>query len=64
MAWLSRLAHRVVWVNPHAARPGFAPSTAGMTAALPYVDDLVAGHSVAAFESLARLLGGEVAARA
>ena len=34
------------------------------TVALPYVDDLVAGHSVAAFESLARLLGGEAAARA
>lgn len=64
MAWLSRLGHRVVWVNPHTARLGFAPSTAGMTAALPYIDDLVAGHSVAAFESLARFLGGEVASRA
>ena len=64
MAWLARLVHRVVWVNPHTSRPGFTPSTAGMTIALPYVDDLVAGHSVAAFESLARLLGGEAAARA
>ena len=64
MAWLARLAHRMVWVNPHTARPGFAPSTAGMTAALPHVDDLVAGHSIAAFQSLARLLGGEVASRA
>jgi uncharacterized protein with von Willebrand factor type A (vWA) domain len=64
MAWLSRLARRVVWVNPHTARPGFAPTTAGMAAALPYVDDLVAGHTVAAFASLARLLGGEVASRA
>jgi uncharacterized protein with von Willebrand factor type A (vWA) domain len=64
MAWLARLAHRVVWVNPHTAREGFVPSTAGMTAALPHVDDLVAGHSIAAFESLARILGGEAAARA
>jgi uncharacterized protein with von Willebrand factor type A (vWA) domain len=54
MAHLSRLAHRVVWVHPYAARPGFAPATAGLRAALPYVDDLVAGHSVAALEDLAR----------
>ena len=28
MARLHRLAHRVVWVNPHRARPGFEPATA------------------------------------
>jgi hypothetical protein len=35
-----------------------------MTAALPHVDDLVSGHSVAAYEALAELLGGAVTARA
>ncbi|SDR10095.1 hypothetical protein SAMN04489764_3468 [Thermostaphylospora chromogena] len=53
MARLSRLAHRVVWVNPHKGHAGYQPLTAGMRAALPYVDDFVAGHSLAAFEDLA-----------
>jgi uncharacterized protein len=58
MARLQRLAHRVVWVNPHKSRPGYEPLVAGMAAALPYVDDFVAGHSFAAFEELAALLSG------
>jgi uncharacterized protein with von Willebrand factor type A (vWA) domain len=44
------LAHRVVWANPHKGVPGYQPVQAGMAAALPYVDDFVAGHSLAAFE--------------
>jgi uncharacterized protein with von Willebrand factor type A (vWA) domain len=59
MARLSRLAHRVVWVNPHRGRPGFAPLTAGMAAALPFVDEFVSGHSLAAYEELAAVLSGE-----
>jgi uncharacterized protein with von Willebrand factor type A (vWA) domain len=59
MARLSRLAHRVVWVNPHRGRPGFAPVTAGMAAALPFVDEFVSGHSLAAYEELAAVLSGE-----
>ncbi|WP_344863622.1 vWA domain-containing protein [Planomonospora alba] len=58
MARLSRTAHRVVWVNPHKGRAGYRPLTAGMRAAWPYIDDFVAGHSLAAYEELARLLGG------
>ncbi|GLW12154.1 VWA domain-containing protein [Microtetraspora sp. NBRC 13810] len=56
MARLSRLAHRVVWVNPHKGHEGYQPLTAGMRAALPYIDDFVAGHSLAAFEDLAERL--------
>ncbi len=58
MARLSRTAHRVIWVNPHKGREGYRPLTAGMRAALPHIDDFVAGHSLAAFEELATLLGG------
>jgi uncharacterized protein with von Willebrand factor type A (vWA) domain len=58
MARLRRLAHRVVWVNPHRGKPGFAPVTAGMAAALPHIDDFVSGHSLAAFEELAAVLSG------
>lgn len=56
MAWLARLAYRVVWVTPHAARPGFAPTAAGLAAALPHLDRLVAGHSLAALSELADTL--------
>ncbi|MEV5825486.1 VWA domain-containing protein [Spirillospora sp. NPDC052242] len=58
MARLHRLAHRVIWANPHRARPGYEPLTAGMAAALPHVDDFTSGHSLAALEHLARLVAG------
>lgn len=52
MAQLHRLAHRVLWVNPHLGKVGYQPVQAGMAAALPHLDGLVAGHSLAAFEEL------------
>jgi uncharacterized protein with von Willebrand factor type A (vWA) domain len=58
MARLHRLAHRVVWANPRAGRPGFEPVAAGMAAALPHVDDFVSGHSLAALERLAAVVTG------
>jgi uncharacterized protein with von Willebrand factor type A (vWA) domain len=64
LAQLRRLAHRVVWVNPHRGQPGFEPRAAGMAAALPYVDVLVAGHSLAAFERLAGALSDRGGLRA
>jgi len=59
MRRLHRLAHRVVWVSPHAGKDGFAPATAGLRTALPSVDLLVAGHSVGALVRLAGLLSQE-----
>jgi uncharacterized protein with von Willebrand factor type A (vWA) domain len=50
MCRLQRLAHRVVWVNPHRGKAGYSPVQSGMAAALPHVDDFIAGHSIAAFE--------------
>jgi hypothetical protein len=58
MARLHRLAHRVVWANPRAGRPGFAPVAAGMAAALPYVDDFVEGHTLTALERVAAVVAG------
>lgn len=52
MARLRRLAHAVVWMNPHRGKPGYAPVQAGIVAAWPYIDALVAGHSMAAFVDL------------
>jgi uncharacterized protein with von Willebrand factor type A (vWA) domain len=56
MARLARVAHRIIWVNPLKASPGFAPLAAGMSAALPYVDDFVEGHSIASLTDLAALV--------
>ena len=55
---LHRLAHRVIWANPRKAAPGFAPLAAGMAAALPHIDAFVEGHSLAALEKLADVVGG------
>jgi uncharacterized protein with von Willebrand factor type A (vWA) domain len=46
---LARLAHRVVWLNPHRGKSGYEPVQSGIVAALPYLDRMVAGHSLAAF---------------
>jgi uncharacterized protein with von Willebrand factor type A (vWA) domain len=56
MARLARLAHAVIWVNPHKGREGYEPLTGGMQAALPSVDAFVAGHSLAAFEQLSGVI--------
>jgi uncharacterized protein with von Willebrand factor type A (vWA) domain len=56
MARLHRLAHRVVWMNPHRGLVGYQPVQQGMAAALPHVDDFVAGHSMSAFADLAEVV--------
>lgn len=56
MRRLSRLAHRVIWVNPHKGAAGYQPIQLGMAAALPYCDAFVAGHSLAAFAELMEVL--------
>src|SRR5262245_2067096 len=59
MERLSRLAHRIVWVNPRVAAAGFSPRAGGMVAALPHCDALVSGHSLRALEEVAAAIGGE-----
>ncbi|WP_026422985.1 vWA domain-containing protein [Actinokineospora inagensis] len=54
MARLSRLAHRVLWVNPHAGSPVYQPVQSGIAVALPHIDSLLAGHSVATLDLLLR----------
>ena len=56
MSRLHRVAHKIVWVNPLKASPGYAPLAAGMAAALPYVDDFLEGHSLASLEALAEVV--------
>ncbi len=56
MAGLHRMAHAVVWVNPLAGDPGYAPLAAGMAAALPHIDVFLPGHDLSALMSLAGAL--------
>jgi uncharacterized protein len=57
MERLSRLSHRVVWLNPHKGdEPGWRPSTLGMMVAAPHVDLLLSGHDLNSLEKLATLL--------
>lgn len=58
VARLHRIAHRVVWVNPHRGKAGYEPVQAGVMAALPHVDDFLAGHSLATFERLGEVVAG------
>jgi uncharacterized protein len=57
MERLSRLAHRVVWLNPLKQDPAYEPLARGMQAALPYVDVFASGHSLASLEAVAATLG-------
>jgi uncharacterized protein len=55
------LAHRIVWVNPRKAAPGYAPLVAGMGAALPFCDAFVSGHSLAALEQVVSAVAEQIA---
>lgn len=56
MRRLARSVHRVIWLNPLAGREGFAPEARGMAAALPFVDELVAGGTARNLIELVDLL--------
>jgi uncharacterized protein with von Willebrand factor type A (vWA) domain len=58
MARLSRLAHRIVWVNPRVSASAFSVQAGGMVAALPHCDALVSGHSFRALGEVADAIGG------
>ncbi len=56
VARLQRLAHAVVWMNPHRGKAGYEPVQGGIAAVLPHVDQLVAGHSLASFAELLKVV--------
>jgi uncharacterized protein with von Willebrand factor type A (vWA) domain len=54
---LRRRARRIVWLNPLCNRPGYAPISQGMQAALPHLDLLAPGADLASIQAvLPRLL--------
>jgi len=56
MRRLHRIAHRVIWVNPHRGKEGYEPVQQGVLAALPHCDDFIAGHSLATYAELAEVV--------
>jgi uncharacterized protein with von Willebrand factor type A (vWA) domain len=57
MERLSRLSHKVVWMNPHKGDDAnFQPTTLGMMVAAPFIDLLLSGHDLASLEDLAERL--------
>lgn len=57
MERLSRLSHRIVWMNPlKGDNKNFRPRTVGMMVALPHVDLLLSGHDLSSLEELAECL--------
>ena len=56
MARLSRLSHRIVWLNPLKEDPAYEPLARGMRAALPHVDEFASGHNLASLEAVAKRL--------
>jgi len=57
MEQISRLSHRIVWMNPHVAgRKGHIPNSLGMMVAEPFVDEVMSGHDLASLEDFVRVL--------
>jgi uncharacterized protein with von Willebrand factor type A (vWA) domain len=54
MESLSRIAYRVIWVNPHKGDVvDYVPASLGMIVAEPYIDEVYSGHNLASLEHLA-----------
>ena len=52
MQRLSRVAHRIIWVNPRTKSEQYRPLAGGMAAAWPYCDAVLSAHSVNALHEL------------
>ena len=59
MEHLGRLAHRIVWVNPRRAAPGYAPLAGGMAAALPFCEAFLSGHNATAIDEVLNEIGNQ-----
>lgn len=51
MARLNLCCKKIIWLNPHLARPGFEPLTRGMQTSLPYIDDFLPANSLSSLKN-------------
>ena len=56
MERLQRLSHKLIWVNPLKAGPGYEPTAQGMAAALPFCDEFLEGHCLRSVSELAAVI--------
>jgi uncharacterized protein with von Willebrand factor type A (vWA) domain len=63
MERLSRVAHRIIWVNPRTQSPEYQPLAGGMAAAWPFCDAVVSAHSLNALEDLTAALAHSASRR-
>ena len=56
MERLSRVAHRIIWVNPRTKSEQYRPLAGGMAAAWPYCDAVLSAHSLHALHELTAAL--------
>ena len=56
MERLQRLSHKLIWVNPLKAGPGYEPTAQGMAAALPFCDAFLEGHCLRSVTELAAVI--------
>ena len=56
MQRLSRVAHRIIWVNPRTKSEQYRPLAGGMAAAWPYCDAVLSAHSLHALHELTAAL--------
>jgi hypothetical protein len=47
----------LIWLNPRLGQPSYEPRVAGMSAALPFVDDFLACHNLQSLRALSEHLG-------
>ena len=56
MARLQRNCHRLIWLNPLLGQDDYRPVTAGMRAALPYIDDFLPANNLDSLIALGQAL--------
>ncbi len=56
MSLLHRKAGKVIWLNPLAGNPNFKAETAGMAAAMPFIDVFAPAHNVESLRRLSKMI--------
>ncbi|TAH17462.1 MAG: VWA domain-containing protein [Cytophagales bacterium] len=56
MKSIHKKARKLIWLNPLAGNPNYAPTTEGMKAAMPYIDAFASVHNIESLRNLWKIL--------
>lgn len=59
MKTIYKKSKKVIWLNPLAGNPDFAPESIGMQTALPYIDILASAHNLESLKTVLQQLRGK-----